>query len=142
MDEAHVADAWNLCNGTSFEPKYSNSLHIDDVAVDFPDMPIIVAHPLLPWQDEALSVAMHKPQVHIGLYGWSPKYCPPQPVPCANSLLRDEVLFGFDFLVIIPERLMDDLYGLPIKDEVRLEILKDDAVRLFGPATQMPGNGT
>jgi hypothetical protein len=25
-------------------------------------MPIIMAHPSVPWQDEALSVAVHKPQ--------------------------------------------------------------------------------
>src|SRR5262249_35565625 len=40
---------------------YSNPMHLDDVAVDFPDMPIILAHPSFPWQEEALSVATHKP---------------------------------------------------------------------------------
>ena len=34
---------------------YSNPMHLDDVAVDFPDMPIILAHPSFPWQEEALS---------------------------------------------------------------------------------------
>jgi len=34
---------------------------IDDVAVDFPDMQIILAHPSWPWTDEALSMALHKP---------------------------------------------------------------------------------
>ena len=51
--------------------------YLDDVAADFPDMPIIMAHPSFPWQDEALSVALHKPQVYIDLSGWSPKYFPP-----------------------------------------------------------------
>src|SRR5579859_6466002 len=58
--------------------KYSNPMYLDDVAVDFPDMPIIMAHPSFPWQDEALSVCLHKPQVYIDLSGWSPKYFPPQ----------------------------------------------------------------
>jgi predicted TIM-barrel fold metal-dependent hydrolase len=44
---------------------------LDDVAVDFPDMPIVIAHPSFPWQEEALSVATHKPQVYIDLSGWS-----------------------------------------------------------------------
>ena len=52
-------------------------MYIDDVAVDFPDMPIILAHPSFPWQEEALSVAQHKPNVYIDLSGWSPKYFPP-----------------------------------------------------------------
>jgi predicted TIM-barrel fold metal-dependent hydrolase len=34
-------------------------------------MPIILAHPSLPWQEEAISVAMHKAQVHLDLSGWS-----------------------------------------------------------------------
>jgi hypothetical protein len=67
--------------------KYSDPMCVDDVAVDFPDMPIILAHPSFPWQDEALSVATHKPQVNIDL----PKYFPPQLVQYANSLLRDKV---------------------------------------------------
>ena len=36
--------------------KYSNPIHLDQVAADFPDMTIIMAHPSVPWQDEALSV--------------------------------------------------------------------------------------
>ena len=42
--------------------KYSNPIHLDEVAADFPDMQIVMAHPSVPWQDEALSVAVHKPQ--------------------------------------------------------------------------------
>lgn len=57
--------------------KYANPLFLDDVAVDFPDLPIIMAHPSFPWQEEAISVALHKPQVYIDLSGWSPKYFPP-----------------------------------------------------------------
>ena len=67
---------------------------VDDVAADFPDLPIILAHPSFPWQDEALAVATHKPQVYIDLSGWSPKYFPPQLVQYANTLLQDKVLFG------------------------------------------------
>jgi predicted TIM-barrel fold metal-dependent hydrolase len=42
-------------------------MDMDDVAVDFPDMPIILAHPSFPWQDEVISVCLHKPQVYIDL---------------------------------------------------------------------------
>jgi predicted TIM-barrel fold metal-dependent hydrolase len=118
--------------GGGIRLKYSNPLHVDDVAVDFPDMPIILAHPSFPWQDEALSVATHKPQVYIDLSGWSPKYFPPQLVQYANSLLKDKVLFGSDFPVITPDRWMKDFAGLPIKDDVRPKILKHNAANLFG----------
>ena len=77
--------------------KYSNPMHLDEVAADFPDMTMIMAHPSVPWQDEALSVAVHKPNVWIDLSGWSPKYFPPQLVRYANPLLKEKVLFGTDF---------------------------------------------
>ena len=119
-------------SGGGIRLKYSNPMHVDDVAVDFPDMKIILAHPSFPWQDEALSVATHKPQVYIDLSGWSPKYFPPQLVQYANTLLKNKVLFGSDFPVITPERWMKDFDGIAIKDEVRPKILKDNAVKLFG----------
>jgi predicted TIM-barrel fold metal-dependent hydrolase len=112
--------------------KFSNPLFIDDIAVDFPDLPIVLAHPSFPWQDEALSVATHKPNVYIDLSGWSPKYFPPQLVHYANSLLKNKVMFGSDFPVITPERWMKDFETLEMKPEVRPLILKENAARLLG----------
>src|SRR5262245_27553139 len=40
--------------GMGIRLKYSNPMFLDDVAVDFPDMQIVIAHPSFPWQDEAL----------------------------------------------------------------------------------------
>ncbi|WP_113704189.1 amidohydrolase family protein [Nonomuraea lactucae] len=118
--------------GGGIRLKYSNPIHVDDVAADFPDLPIILAHPSFPWQDEALAVATHKPLVHIDLSGWSPKYFPAQLVKYANSLLQEKVLFGSDYPLISPDRWLADFADLPIKDEVRPKILKQNAARLLG----------
>jgi uncharacterized protein len=117
--------------GGGIRLKYSNPMWLDDVAVDFPDLPIILAHPSFPWQDEALAVATHKPNVYIDLSGWSPKYFPPQLVRYANTLLKDKVLFGSDFPVITPDRWLADFAKLDIKPEVRPLILKENAARLL-----------
>jgi predicted TIM-barrel fold metal-dependent hydrolase len=118
--------------GGGIRLKYSNPLLLDDVAVDFPDMPIVLAHPSFPWQDEALSVATHKPQVYIDLSGWSPKYFPPLLVQYANTLLKDKILFGSDYPIMTPERWLAEFDKLPIKPEVRPLILKENAARLLG----------
>jgi predicted TIM-barrel fold metal-dependent hydrolase len=120
--------------GGGIRLKYSNPLLLDDVAADFPGLPIVLAHPSFPWQDEALAVAMHKPLVHIDLSGWSPKYFPPQLVQYANTLLQDKVLFGSDYPLITPDRWLADFDALPIKPDVRPKILKDNAIRLLGLA--------
>ncbi|MEU4742814.1 amidohydrolase family protein [Actinosynnema sp. NPDC023658] len=118
--------------GGGIRLKYSDPMLVDDVAVDFPELRIILAHPSFPWQDQALAVATHKPHVHIDLSGWSPKYFPPQLVRYANSLLQDKVLFGSDYPVITPDRWLADFAELDIKPEVRSKILKDNAARLLG----------
>ncbi|WP_440073179.1 amidohydrolase family protein [Streptosporangium sp. OZ121] len=121
-----------LPGGGGIRLKYSNPMLVDDVAVDFPELRIILAHPSFPWQDEALAVATHKPYVYIDLSGWSPKYFPPLLVRYANTLLKDKVLFGSDYPMITPDRWLADFDALDIKPEVRPKIVKDNAVRLLG----------
>jgi len=118
--------------GGGLRLEYSNPIHLDDVAIDFPDMQIIMAHPSFPWQDEALSVATHKPNVWIDLSGWSPKYFPKQLVQYANTLLKDRILFGSDWPLISPDRWMKDFQEAGFKPDVMPRILKDNAVQLLG----------
>ncbi|GGF36308.1 4-hydroxyphenyl-beta-ketoacyl-CoA hydrolase [Youhaiella tibetensis] len=120
--------------GNGMRLKYSNPMYIDDVAADFPDTPIVLAHPSFPWQDEALAVATHKPNVYIDLSGWSPKYFPPVLVRYANTILRHKVLFGSDWPMITPERWLADFETLDMKPEVRPLILKENAMKLLGSA--------
>jgi predicted TIM-barrel fold metal-dependent hydrolase len=122
--------------GNGIRLKYSNPMYLDDVAADFPDMPIILAHPSFPWQEEALAVATHKPNVYIDLSGWSPKYFPEILVRYCNTLLKHKVLFGSDWPVITPDRWLNDFEKIDIKPEVRPLILKQNAVRLLKLATK------
>ena len=110
----------------------SNPIHLDDVAVDFPDLTIILAHPSFPWQEEALAVATHKPRVHLDLSGWSPKYFPPILIQYVNTMLKDKVMFGSDFPVITPERWIAAAQPAGIRESVLPGLLKDNALRLLG----------
>jgi predicted TIM-barrel fold metal-dependent hydrolase len=128
----HSGIGTGMPGGGGIRLKYGNPMPIDDVAVDFPELPIILAHPSFPWQDEAISVCLHKPTVYIDLSGWSPKYFSATLVQYANSLLKNKVLFGSDYPLLTPDRWMADFEKIAIKDEVRPLILKENAVRLFG----------
>jgi predicted TIM-barrel fold metal-dependent hydrolase len=105
--------------------------HIDDVAADFPELQIVMAHPAWPWHDEGLAVARHKGNVWIDLSGWAPKYFPQSVVQYANSLLQDKVLFGSDFPMLSPERWLKEFTELPFKETVRPKILLHNATRLL-----------
>jgi predicted TIM-barrel fold metal-dependent hydrolase len=121
-----------MSGGNGMRLKYSNPMYMDDVAVDFPDLKIILAHPSFPWQEEALAVAQHKPNVYIDLSGWSPKYFPEILVRYANSILKKKVLFGSDWPMITPERWLSDFEKIAIKDHLREDIIKNNAARLLG----------
>jgi predicted TIM-barrel fold metal-dependent hydrolase len=127
----HSGIGTGMPGGGGVRLKYGNPMDIDDVAVDFPDMPIIMAHPSFPWQDEAISVCLHKPQVYIDLSGWSPKYFSPVLIQYANTLLKKKMLFGSDYPLITPDRWLADFAAIAIRDEVRPLILKENAARLF-----------
>ncbi len=131
----HSGIGTGMPGGGGVRLKYGHPMPIDDVAVDFPDMPIIMAHPSFPWQDEAISVCLHKPQVYIDLSGWSPKYFSPTLIQYANTLLKNKVLFGSDYPLLTPDRWLADFEKIAIKDDVRPLILKENAMRLFGLGT-------
>jgi len=111
--------------------KYSNPMAVDDVAADFPGLDIILAHPSFPWQDEALAIAVHKPNVYIDLSGWAPKYFPANLIQYTNTQLRHKMLFGSDYPLLTPDRWIKEFNELPIKDEVRPLVLKENAARLL-----------
>ncbi|MEU8255747.1 amidohydrolase family protein [Micromonospora inaquosa] len=112
----------------------SNPILLDPIAADFPDLQIIMAHPSVPWQDEALSVATHKHNTWIDLSGWSPKYFPAELVRYANSVLKQRVLFGTDYPMLTPDRWLRDVQTTGLKPDVLPGILKDNAARLLGLA--------
>lgn len=121
-----------LPGGRGIRLRYSDPMLIDDVAADFPSLQVILAHPSVPWQDAAISMATHKANVWIDLSGWSPKYFPPQLVGAVNGVLREKVLFGSDYPLITPDRWLADFGALDIKDAVRPLVLKENAARLLG----------
>ena len=124
-----------LPGGRGLRLGLSNPMLLDGVAADFPGLQIVMAHPSVPWQDEAISVATHKHNTWIDLSGWSPKYFPESLVRAANSYLKKRVLFGSDFPLLTPDRWRRDADAAELfKPEVVPGILKDNAARLLGLA--------
>ncbi|GAB3805464.1 amidohydrolase family protein [Micromonospora zhanjiangensis] len=124
--------------GGGIRLKYSNPMLLDDVAADFPDLTIIMAHPSVPWQDEGLAVALHKQNVYMDLSGWSPKYFEPKLVTYVKRMLTDKVMFGSDYPLITPQRWLTDFAGLGIDEDATRKVVKDNALRVLGLATANP----
>lgn len=118
--------------GRGLQLGLSRPILLEPVALNFPDLNVIMAHPSVPWQDEALAIAVHKSNVWIDLSGWSPKYFPRELVRYTNSLITDRVLFGTDFPLLTPDRWLRDADATDLKPDIMPKILLDNAVRLLG----------
>lgn len=121
-----------LPGGHGIKLRYSDPMLLDDVAADFPDLTIVMAHPAVPWVDAQISIATHKANVYIDLSGWSPKYFPSQLVRAIGTMLRDKALFGSDFPVIQVDRWMREFDKLDIEPEILPRIFKQNALRVLG----------
>jgi uncharacterized protein len=121
-----------LPGGHGIKLRYSDPMLLDDVAADFPELTIVMAHPAVPWVESQISIATHKSNVYIDLSGWSPKYFPPQLVRAINRQLRSKVLFGTDFPYIQIDRWRRDFDGLDIDPAAVPLIFKENALRVLG----------
>jgi uncharacterized protein len=128
----HSGMGTGLPGGGGVHLKWGQPMLIDDVAVDFPDMKIVLAHPSWPWVDESLSMALHKDNVFIDLSGWSPKYFQPQIIQYANGPLKAKMMFGSDFPLIHPDKWLEAAQQVGFKSQVLPGIMKDNAARLLG----------
>lgn len=113
--------------------KYGNPFGIDDVALDFPDLSILIAHGGRPlWMRESVFLTRRFPNVYLEISSIPPqnllKYFPDL------ERLADKVIWGSDWpgpMVPGMKENVDRFLALPLKDETRQKILYDNAARLF-----------
>lgn len=110
---------------------YSNPIYLDTVASEFPKLRIVMAHPSYPWIDEELAVATHKSNVFVDLSGWSPKYFGSAIVLNMSKLIPEKFMFGTDYPFLKPSKWLSAFETLGLSPEVKLKILRDNAVAVF-----------
>jgi len=119
-----------LPGGGGLKLKYSAPIPgIDDVAADFPNLTVIMAHPAWPWVEEQIAVALHKANVYLDLSGWSPRFIPEALVRETNTRLQNKVMFGSDYPFLQPDRWLLDFQALQIRDQVVEKVLLTNAKR-------------
>jgi len=112
--------------------KYGNPLHLDDVAVDFPDLPIILVHSGRGfWYQSAFFLAKLHKNVYMEVAGLPPQrlldYFP------ELERAADKVLFGTDWPGIESiQKNIDTIRALPLTEAAKEKILGLNAAKLLG----------
>ena len=125
--------------GTSIFPgarcKYGRPMELDDVALDFPDLTIIMAHGGRPlWMDEAFFILRRHRNMYLEISGIPPKkllaYFP------RLAEIGDRVIWGTDWPSPGVRDLRENLeqfLGLPLSDELKDRITRHTPLRLVPP---------
>src|SRR3989442_1166800 len=126
--------------GTSIFPgarsKFGNPMELDDVAIDFPNLAIVMAHGGRPlYMEEAFFILRRHPRVWLDVSGIPParllEYFPRLPE------VADRVLWGTDWPspgVQDMRQNIDQFVALPLSDAHRKAILETNALALFPAA--------
>ncbi len=115
--------------------KFGDPMTLDDVALDFPHMKIIVAHMAMHRYMDAHSLLVRHPNVYADLSFWPlhPVYRRLIPWSLFEETVRDKILLGSDFPVgQTPGEAVEAVQGLPVSDPFKRQILGENAARLLG----------
>ena len=116
--------------------------HLDQVAMDFPELTLIGGLGGWPWVNEMVALVRRHPRLHLDTSAHRAKYLG-QPgsgwemlIQFGNTLIQDKVLVGLSAgLVGQPyETLIQEYLALPLKDTVKEKWLFKNAARIFGIA--------
>ncbi|MBI5576165.1 MAG: amidohydrolase [Deltaproteobacteria bacterium] len=117
--------------GMGLKLKYTQPIHLDDVAADFPGLTVIACHPSWPWQSEMIAILLHKANVYMETSGWSPKYFTPELKKEISGRLQDKIMFGSDYPVLTHERLFRDWDAEKYPSSVIEKIFLSNARRIL-----------
>lgn len=120
--------------GTSIFPgariKYGNPLCLDDIAVDFPDLKIIMAHGGRPiWMDTSFYLVRRHRNVFLEISSIPPKsllnYFP------RLEEISDKTLFGSDWPGASIGKNLTDLLKQPLSERAKRQIVRENALKIL-----------
>lgn len=121
--------------GTQFHTgtklKYCHPLDVDEVAVDLPDLKIVIAHFGWPWYEEALAVVHRNLNVYFNIAGWAPKRIPDFVFSYMKGPVKEKALLGSDYPLVSRQRIVSELADIDIKEDVREHLYYKNALEVI-----------
>jgi predicted TIM-barrel fold metal-dependent hydrolase len=130
--------------GDTYSPrgklKYAHPLHVDDAAVDHPDVQFVICHIGNPWIRDCMEVVYKNPNVHADISGltlgvFEDRFEAFMRKQVQEMLLYgvepDRVLFGTDWPISSMESYLEFMDELAIPEREKRQILSENALGLF-----------
>lgn len=120
--------------------KYAHPLHVDEVAVDYPDVQFVICHIGNPWIRDCMEVVYKNSNVHADISGltlgaFEDRFEAFIRKQVQEMLLYgvepDSVLFGTDWPIASMESYLEFMEELAIPERDKRKILADNALELF-----------
>jgi predicted TIM-barrel fold metal-dependent hydrolase len=115
-----------LCGSETGRP-----LHVERVALDFPELKIVCGHIGYPWQQEMIAIATKFPNVYIDTSAYKSKRYPPELVSYLKTNGRNKVMFGSNYPMITPKDCLEGIDSLEIPSDVLDSFLSGTARSVF-----------
>lgn len=106
-------------------------IHLDDIALYFPELRIVASHTGWPWVQELVALAWKHGNLYIGTGAHAPKYWDPALVQFLNSRGKGKVLWGTDFPVVRHADSLEQVARIDLKPEARQMLLSGAAKAVF-----------
>lgn len=105
---------------------------LDQVMYDFPELVFVTRHGCEPWEDLAVKLMLKWPNLYYSTTAFAPKHYPEAIINYANSRGADKIMYGGYFpMGLSVERIMTDMQGLALKDEVWPKFLRENARKVL-----------
>jgi predicted TIM-barrel fold metal-dependent hydrolase len=141
-------------SGDTFTPKgkvkYSHPLHVDEVAVDHPEVNFVICHIGNPWIRDCMEVVYKNKNVYTDISGlvlgnFSDRFEQFMSKQLQEMLLYgvepDKVLFGTDWPISSMESYIDFMAELKIPERDKRKIMYENSAELFDlPVSDSPFN--
>lgn len=131
-------------SGDTYSPKgkvkYSHPLHVDDVAVDFPNVNFVICHIGNPWVRDCMEVVYKNANVYTDISGlvlgdFSDRFEALMRKQLQEMLLfgvdPSNVLFGTDWPISSMESYLEFIEELKMPEKDRRKIMYENSARLF-----------
>jgi predicted TIM-barrel fold metal-dependent hydrolase len=110
-------------------------IHLDEIALYFPELTIVCGHTGWPWVEEAIALCSKHPNVYLGTSAYAPKYWKPEMIQFLDSRRgRGKTLWGTDYPLVRHQECMKQLDELGLKPESKRALLNETARKVYGLA--------